>query len=92
MQNSNYLKKRINLVQTKREKLRKLLINYINFFIKCLNDVESKNEAKRILEVIKALENKMWIQNHSSDDLSHISYLIEERKLYQEIDNLYLPH
>ena len=91
MQTSNFLKKRINPTQTRREKFRKLLINYTNFLIKCLNEVESKNEAKRILEVIKALENKMWIQNHSSEDLSHISYLIEERKLYQEIDSLYLP-
>jgi len=91
MQTETHLKKRINLEQTKREKLRKLLINYINFLIKCLNNVESKNEANWILEVIKALENKMWIQNHSSEDLSHISYLIEERKLYREIDNLYLP-
>ncbi len=91
MQTTTYVSNRLNLLQTKREKLRKLLLNYINFLIKCLNSAESKNEAKRILTSLKALENKMWIQNHSDEDLSHNSYLSEEKKIYQTIENLYLP-
>jgi len=92
MQTITHVSNRLNLLQTKREKLRKLLLNYINFLIKCLNSAESKNEAKRVLASLNALENKMWIQNHSDEDLSHNSYLSEERKIYQAIENLYLPY
>ncbi len=90
MHTTTRLADRINSLQTKREKLRKLLLNYINFLVMCLNSAESKNEAKRILDSLKALENKVWIQNHSDNDLSQSSYLREEREIYQEIDNLYL--
>jgi len=91
MQTITHVTNRLNLLHTKRDKLRKLLLNYINFLIKCLNTAETKNEAKRILKSLKALENKMWIQTHSAEDLSRNSYLSEERKIYREIENLYLP-
>ena len=91
MQTITQFKKRINPIQTNREKLRKLLLNYINFLVKCLNSAETKSEAKRILDSLRALENKVWVQNHSDNELSHISYLREEREIYQKIDNLYLP-
>ncbi len=91
MQITTHLADRLNTSQIKREKLRKLLLNYINFLIKCLNSAESKNEAKRILDSLRALENKAWIQNHSDKELSHNSYLREAREIYQEIDNLYFP-
>ena len=92
MQTITHVTNKLNLWQTKREKLRKLLLNYINFLINCLNSAESKNEAKRILESLKALESNMWIQNHSDEELSHNSYLSEERKIYQTIENLYLSY
>jgi len=92
MQTITHVTNKLNLWQTKREKLRKLLLNYINFLINCLNSAESKNEAKRILESLKALESNMWIQNHSDEELSHNSYLSEERKIYQAIENLYLSY
>ncbi|MFX1592641.1 MAG: hypothetical protein ACFFB6_04910 [Promethearchaeota archaeon] len=80
-----------NLLHTKRNSLRRLLLNYINFLVRCLNKAETKNEAKRILDSLKFLENRMWIQNHSDKELSYISYLKEERKIYKAIENLYLP-
>lgn len=92
MQTITHLTNRLNLLQIKRDKLRKLLLNYINFLIRCLNSAETKNEVKRILDSLRSLENKMWIQNHSDENLSHNSYLREERKIYQEIENLYLPY
>jgi len=92
MQTITHVTNKLNLWQTKREKLRKLLLNYINFLINCLNSAESKNEAKRILDSLKALESNMWIQNHSDEELSHNSYLSEERKIYQAIENLYLSY
>lgn len=92
MQNRSHLQTRFNLLQTKRGKLRELLLNYINFLIKCLDMAETKNEAECILDSLKALENKMWIQNNSDDDLTQNSYLLEERRIYQEIENLYPPH
>jgi len=92
MQTITHVTNKLNLWQTKREKLRKLLLNYINFLINCLNSAESKNEAKRILDSLKALESNMWIQNHSDEELSHNSYLSEERKIYQTIENLYLSY
>ena len=83
---------RAKSLKTKRDSLRRLLLNYINFLVRCLNKADTKNEAKRILDSLLFLENKMWIQSHSDKDLSHISYLKEERKIYQAIENLYLPY
>ncbi|MFW9999380.1 MAG: hypothetical protein ACFE9Q_16085 [Candidatus Hodarchaeota archaeon] len=92
MQTATQVANKLNLLQSKRDKLRKLLLNYINFLIKCLNGVETKKEARRILDSLKTLETNMWIQNQSNEELSFSSYLREERKIYQEIDNLYLPY
>ena len=92
MQTITQATNRIKLLKTKRDKLRKLLLNYINFLVRCLDNVETKHEAKRILNSLKLLEYKMWIQNHSDKELSHISYLKEERIIYQAIENLYLPY
>lgn len=92
MQPTTQATNRIRLLKTKRDKLRTLLLNYINFLVRCLDNVETKQEAKRILDSLKFLENKMWIQNHSDKELSYISYLKEERKIYQAIENLYLPY
>jgi hypothetical protein len=92
MQPTTQATNRIKLLKTKRDKLRTLLLNYINFLVRCLDHVETKHEAKRILDSLKFLENRMWIQNHSDKELSYISYLKEERKIYQAIENLYLPY
>jgi hypothetical protein len=92
MQKITNISNRFNHLKTRRDKLRKLLLNYINFLTKCLDIADSKNEVERILDSLKVLENKMWIQSNSDDDLTHNSYLLEERRIYQEIENIYLPH
>ena len=92
MQTTTQATNRIKLLKTKRDKLRKLLLNYINFLVRCLDNVETKHEAKRILDSLQLLEKKMWVQSHSDKELSYISYLQEERKIYQAIENLYLPY
>ena len=84
--------KRAKSLRTRRDSLRRLLLNYINFLLSCLNKADTRNEIKRILDSLKLLEHKMWIQSHSDKDLSYISYLKEERKIYQAIENIYLPY
>lgn len=85
-------RKRVKLLETKRRRLRKLLLSYINFLIKCLNDAETKSEVKRIIDSLKLLENKMWVQTHSNKALSDNFYLTEQEKIFKVIDNLYLPY
>jgi hypothetical protein len=85
-------RKRVKLLETKRSRLRKLLLSYINFLIKCLNDAETKSEVKRIIDSLKLLENKMWVQTHSNKALSDNFYLTEQEKIFKVIDNLYLPY
>ena len=84
-------RKRYKLLETKRDSLRKLLLGYINFLITCLNNADSKSEIKRIINSLKLLENKLWVQCHSNEELPHNNYLEEHTKIFQAIDNLYLP-
>lgn len=80
---------RYETLKVNQAKLKKLLLNYINFLVGCLNKAETQNEVKRIHDSIKFLEKRLWMQCQPNMEITEASYQNEEKLIYRTIDNLY---